>query len=121
MSWYAIRTVYLFDTKPDGINVFEERIVCFEADTVEAAYQKACRESDEYEDSLGFESYPLQEGYEQDGAPLIDGYELWSQLFESKLSLEDFYRERYERFKYLPPKKLRLVNSIDSEGNEDPR
>ena len=34
MAWYAIRSVYLFGVKEDGTNVFEERVVAFEAEWV---------------------------------------------------------------------------------------
>lgn len=40
--------------------------------------------------------------YVQDGDALIDGYELWSMLYESDLSLDDFYEQRYSRFTYVP-------------------
>jgi len=39
-------------------------------------------------------------GYEQDGSPLIDGYELRSELFESRQSLDEFYADRYGRYEY---------------------
>ena len=48
MPWYAIRTVYLFGTKQDGTNVFEERIVCFDAQTWPEAHARAEVEAEEY-------------------------------------------------------------------------
>ncbi len=103
MPWFAIRSVYLFHTKSDGTNVFEERVVCFEADTAEAAHDKAFAERDAYAAERGFVAHRHQVGYEQDGAALIDGYEVWSAMFESKDSLETFYAKRYEAFTYQGP------------------
>ncbi|GAA5160507.1 DUF4288 domain-containing protein [Viridibacterium curvum] len=102
MPWYAIRTVYKFGEKPNGNNVFEERVVCFNAESWTDAHKKAALESKAYEEQGGFTSHPEQVGYEQDGENLIDGYELWSELFESEATLEDFYSNRYAKFKYTP-------------------
>lgn len=48
MPWFAIRSVYLFGQKFDDTNVFEERIVCFEAASAHEAHVKAKRESEQY-------------------------------------------------------------------------
>ena len=29
MAFYGVRSLYHFGVKPDGTNIFEERIVCF--------------------------------------------------------------------------------------------
>ena len=102
MPWYAIRTVYQFGLKSDGKNVFEERIVCFEASDWAEAHAKAWEEADHYAKMHDFAVHSQQEAYEQDGDALIDGYEIWSQLFESKQSLNQFYDNRYKRYKYSP-------------------
>jgi hypothetical protein len=102
MPWFAIRSVYLFGEKFDGTNVFEERIVCFEAASAHEAHVKAKSESEQYAADNGCEVFPEQEGYEQDGDALIDGYEVWSVLLEARQSLADFYAERYERYTYSP-------------------
>jgi hypothetical protein len=102
MPWYAIRSVYLFGTKSTGTNVFEERVVCFHGESADGAHVRAEFEAKEYARVNGFELYPEQSGYEQDGTALVDGYELWSELFEADLSLEDFYAARYTKFLYSP-------------------
>lgn len=102
MNWYAIRSVYLFKAHADGMNVYEERIVCFQAETDSEAHEKAFAERQAYASENGYIAHPQQIGYEQDGDDLIDGYELWSQLFESRDSLEEFYRKRYTAFEYHP-------------------
>jgi len=102
MSWYAIRSLYHFGTKSDGTNVFEERIVCVEAADFDEAHRKGERESKEYAEANGYPAHPDQMAYEQDGKPLIDGYELWSELFESSKDLDAFWQERYERYLYHP-------------------
>ena len=40
--------------------------------------------------------------YIQDGDALIDGYEVWSELYESRQSLADFYEARYTACDYTP-------------------
>ena len=102
MAWYAIRRVYHFGTKGDGTNVFEERVVCFEANSWADAHAKSNVESEEYARNRQMEIHPEHSGYEQDGAALIDGYEVWSELFESKDSLTDFYARRYAAYEYHP-------------------
>jgi len=54
MSWYAIRTVYHFATKPNDVNVFEERIVVFEGSNWDEAMAKAAAEADSYSSETGF-------------------------------------------------------------------
>lgn len=102
MRWFAIRSVYLFGRKSDGTNIFEERIVGFQAESPDEAFVKAERESEAYSNSNKFVAHPDQWSYEQDGDPLIDGYELWSTLYESTLSLDEFYEARYVRCDYRP-------------------
>jgi len=102
MPWFAIRTVYHFGVKGDGMNVFEERIVGFEAGSPEQALTKAVEESDCYAADNKLVAHPRRVAYEQDGDPLIDGYELWSELFESPLMLEAFVRLRYDAFEFHP-------------------
>jgi adenosine deaminase len=102
MSWYAIRTVYQFGTKRNGINVFEERIICFYAQTWPEAHSRAEAEAAEYARENGFKAHSEQYGYEQDGTALVDGYELWSELFEANASSESFYNARYVNFLYTP-------------------
>ena len=105
MGWYAVRTVYHFGTKSDGTNIFEERMVAFQAASFDEAHEKADAEAAEYEQAHGFTAHAGQLSYEQDGDDLIDGYEIWSQLFEARLSLNEFYAERYERFEYHPERR----------------
>jgi hypothetical protein len=102
MSWYSIRSVYHFGTKADGTNIFEERIVSFEAGDWGEAHAKGERESVEYAESHKFECHPEQMGYKQDDEKQLDGYEIWSELFESRLSLTDFFDERYGKYRYTP-------------------
>ena len=102
MPWFAIRTVYHFGEKSDGTNVFEERVVCFCAESSEEAHSKASAESANYEAQNHVTAHPEQSGYEQDGEALIDGYELWSELFESRDTLDQFYARRYGQYEYHP-------------------
>ena len=102
MCWYAIRTVYQFGTKQTGVNVFEERVVCFHARTWPEAHARAEAEAAEYASENGFIAHSEQYGYKQDGTALVDGYEIWSELFEANANLEAFYQARYANFLYTP-------------------
>ena len=102
MAWFAIRNIYHFGVKSDGCNVFEERIVCFEGKTEAAAHKKGLTESKQYAARNNFARGPEQCAYRQDGEQLIDGYEIFSQLFETSESPEEFYANRYERYEYHP-------------------
>ncbi|MBX3468249.1 MAG: hypothetical protein KF878_15365 [Planctomycetes bacterium] len=101
VGWFAVRQLLHFGVADHGTNVFEERIVCF-AGTVEEAFRKAEADADEYAAFHGLVRHPELEAYEQDGEALIDGYEVWSELYESPLSLEAFFTERYGRWRYRP-------------------
>lgn len=105
MNWYAVRTIFQFGKKRDGTNVFEERIVVFEAENPGDAFKKAELEANRYartDNKEGFKIHPDMELYEQDGEPLIDGYEVWSQLFETRDDMNDFFAERYTKYAYHP-------------------
>ncbi len=100
MKWFSIRTIYLFGKKSSNINIYEERIVVFKAKNIKEAHIKALKESKQYAEDNDFEMHNEQLSYEQDGKNLIDGYEVWSELFESTKSLNEFYDERYKKFLY---------------------
>lgn len=102
MPWYAIRTVVLFGCKRNGTNVFEEHVVCFDAHTWPEAHARGKAEAEGYARENGLRAHPEQYGYQQDGAALVDRYELWSELFEANTSLESFYEARYKNFLYTP-------------------
>jgi len=102
MPWFGIRSLYQFGSKPDGTNIFEERVVCFEATDQQAAHAKGEQEGKQYAADNSLTRYPEQVGYEQDGETLIDGYEVWSELFEFRGSLEQFYQQRYTQYNYEP-------------------
>lgn len=100
--WFGIRAIYHFGQKKDGTNIFEERVVVFSASTAEEALAKAEREADAYANTLNMHRHPYLEAYRQDGDALIDGYEVWSQLFESATDLESFVKSRYDQYEYRP-------------------
>jgi hypothetical protein len=102
MEWFAIRSVYKFGETSSGKNIFEERVVCFEAKNLELAHKKAEEEAESYAADNEFDVHDEQVGYRQDGDNLIDGYEVWSELFESDLTLNEFYNERYSKYVYHP-------------------
>lgn len=102
LLWFGVRAIYLFGKKKDGTNVFEERVVVFSGHTADEALCKAQQEADVYAKLNQMLRYPTLEAYEQDGDSLIDGYEVWSQLFESTEDLESFVASRYKRYEYHP-------------------
>jgi hypothetical protein len=103
MPWFAVRTVFDWGPKANGRNVFEERIVAFEADDAAGAFAKAEAESRDYADGQDFARHPEFEAYQLDDEALIDGHEVYSQLFEARLTLAEFYEQRYEHYRYTPP------------------
>jgi len=56
--------------------------------------------SEVYAKENGFKAHKEQVIYQQDGEKLIDGYEVWSELYESDKSLPDFYKSQYSRYCY---------------------
>jgi len=102
MAWFGVRTLFLFGTKSDGTNVFEERVVCFKAASFDEAHVRARAEAVEYAIEHDMDRHPDQVAYEQDGENLKDGYEVWSELFESREDLESFWQNRYGRYEYHP-------------------
>jgi hypothetical protein len=102
MPWFAIRTVYRFSVKADGTNVFEERVVAFEAASTDEAHRKADVESGVYAKQNNLLAHSEQSGYRLDAEPLIDGQEVWSELFEAHATLNEFYAGRYSAYLYTP-------------------
>ena len=103
-QWYGIRSIFLFGRKKDGTNVFEERVVVFSGVTVERAFAKAKKEAENYAKVLNMKMHPYMEAYTQDGDDLIDGYEVWSVLYESREALRSFFKMRYDKYQYHPDK-----------------
>ncbi|OMH38249.1 DUF4288 domain-containing protein [Motiliproteus sp. MSK22-1] len=102
MDWFSVRNVYHFGTTETGDNIFEERVVCFKAKDFSDAHEKGKKESATYALENGFIAYDEQLVYKQDGEELIDCYEVWSELFQSPLDLDSFYREHYLKHLYVP-------------------
>jgi hypothetical protein len=105
MTWYAIRTVYCWGPRSDGKNVFEERIVAFSGLSSDEAFEKAQQEATVYATArhdIRYESHPEQVSYELKDPGWVDGLEIWSQMFESDESLEQFYENRYSKYDYHP-------------------
>jgi hypothetical protein len=101
-KWFGIRSIYLFGMKNDGTNIFEERIVVFTASSSDEALSKAEHEAKEYATSLQMSVHPYMVLYWQDGEALIDGYEVWSELYESSEDIESFVKSRYDKYDYHP-------------------
>ena len=105
-DWYGVRSVFHMFMKESGVNVFEERVVCFEAASYEELFEKSAREAERYargDGSMGASAHPDQISYQIDaesGAKLVDGLELWSQLFEFRGTLEEFYSKRYDVYEF---------------------
>jgi hypothetical protein len=104
MRWFGIRTIFLWGERTkDGLNVFEERVVVFSAETTEKAFAKAEREAADYAATNRMKAqHGWQVAYHQNGDPLIDGYEVWSELYQSSEDLESFVKSRYEKYEYHP-------------------
>jgi hypothetical protein len=95
----------LLGQKSDGKNVFEERVVAFSGTSYEEALNKAKQEAAAYSSErrdIRYEIHPDQSGYELDEANWVDGLEVWSEMFESDESLQEFYENRYRKYDYHP-------------------
>ena len=117
-NWYGVRIVYLFGQKR-RTNVFEERICVFSGADANEAMEKAQRESAEYAYLGPFVPHDVVDSYLQDGGEWIDGYEVWSELYEFNGSLGEFVAERYDRFAYKldwddMPRALQLVPLLET-------
>ncbi len=102
VKWFGTRSVYFFGQKKDGANIFEERVVVFSATTEEEAFAKAVEEAKQYAASNDMEWHPWQIAFEQEGRPLIDGYEVWSELYQSSEDLQSFVKSQYEQYEFHP-------------------
>lgn len=85
--------------------MFEERVVAFRAETDKAALEKAKRESEAYSterQDRKYDVHPEQVAYCLDENELADGCEVWSEMFESGDTLNEFYNSRYSKYEYHP-------------------
>jgi hypothetical protein len=88
--------------KADGLNVFEERIVAFEAESRDEASAKGNAESDAYAAEHGYVPFPELSCYALEAGAAADGAEVWSELYEDSCTLVEFYAKRYSRVEYQP-------------------
>ena len=104
INWFGVRSICLFGSKNDGANVFEERVLVFSGADSQEALRKATAELDEYAKQVsgGGIVHPELIGYEQDGDNLVDGYEVWSELYETREDIDTFWESRYGKYKYTP-------------------
>jgi hypothetical protein len=102
INWFGVRSISVFGKKKDGKNIFEERVVIFSGQNASEALQKALAEDDEYKAFHNTVGHPELLCYEQDGEPLIEGYEVWSALYETDEDLHTFYESRYGKYEYHP-------------------
>ena len=73
----------------------------FLAESFEEAHEKGKSESELYAKENDFDVHSEQLVYKQDGKQLLDGYELWSELYQAPLDLESFYKEHYLKHAYI--------------------
>lgn len=102
LIWFGVRSVCLFGKKKDGKNIYEERVLVFSGSNWQEAVSKAMAEMKEYTGFLKTVGYSEVVGYEQDGEPMIDGYEVWSEMYETTEDLDAFVESRYKKYKYQP-------------------
>jgi hypothetical protein len=100
IRWFGVRSLCLFGKKDDGRNIFEERVLVFSGKNSQEALAKAQAELDQYANCHNTIAHPALFAYEQDGDPLIDGYEVWSQLYETSEDIDSFFESRYSRYQY---------------------
>lgn len=90
MGWYGVRSVYRFEAAVDGHDVYEERVVLFEADDFDAAIAKAEEEATAYVAALEHgEVLPLFQSYAVSD-DVGEGAELFSLMRTSELEPDDY-------------------------------
>ena len=102
MSWWSIRAVYLHGHE-DSQRLYEERIILFQADTVESAFELAERDSKQYlQLNPQFQRVGEWIAFAVQGAEDLSGVEIWSGLSRSDRVPTDYYEARYSRFELSP-------------------
>jgi hypothetical protein len=103
VSSFSVRAIYLHGVESDGVSVYEERIVMFDAPDADAAGKEAENESREYLSvNPGFKRVSPFVIF-RIGASLNDrGTEIWSGLSRSRLEPSGYYRHRYTSLEPQP-------------------
>ncbi len=103
MPWFAIRALYLHESDPSRSRVYEERLLLFDAESAELAFEMAENESGDY--------LKLNSSFRRVGsfscfalnpkASNLHGAEVWSVLLESGLDPAALYQQRYTDVEYV--------------------
>ena len=98
MAWWSIRSVYLHGQE-DGEQLYYERVMLFRADTDEAAFELAQKDSNRYlELNPGFRRIGEWIVFTVSGSDDLRGAEIWGEMSRSDLAPTDYYEARYGRF-----------------------
>lgn len=101
MQWFAVRTIFRHEQIAKGKGVFEEKIIVYRAADVDAALEMAKRDTTQYLDlNKGFVKTGKYEvfmlGHNESD---LNGHEVWSHLSEGPFDTDQFYRDKYEKFR----------------------
>jgi hypothetical protein len=101
MQWFAVRTIFRHGQIAKGKGIFEEKIIAYRAADVDAALEMAKQDTTQYLDlnkefvKVGrYEVFML--GHNEAD---LNSREVWSHLSEGPFDTDQFYRDKYEKFK----------------------
>jgi hypothetical protein len=101
MQWFSVRTVFRHEQIVKGKGIFEEKIIVYSAADADAALEMAKRDTTQYLDlnkdfvKVGrYEIFML--GHSEGN---LNGREVWSHLSEGPFDTDQYYRDKYEKFK----------------------
>jgi hypothetical protein len=100
--WFAVRNIYYYGRRNDGMNVYEERVVAFKAASAEEAHEFGTSEAMIYKRAGGYLACPEQLVFRLDEGTLVHGHEVWSELLQTEQEPAEFYESRYENYRYVP-------------------
>jgi hypothetical protein len=100
MTWYTVRFVYEHERDADGHATFAEAVVLFEAPDSDELIEKAesywarCQElNPQFKRRNNLTAFTIH-----GDSPPGEGTEIWCELSQGKVSMDEFVQARYEQF-----------------------
>lgn len=103
MKWFAVLSVFRHRSMSNSEATYEERIMLYFAETVEAALTRAKTDSNVYlEDNPTFVAVGRMSVFALGAEGLdLNGAEVWSCLHRGPHDAERFWSDRYEKYSML--------------------
>lgn len=101
MQWFAVRTIFRHGQIAKGKGIFEEKIIVYRAADADAALEMAKKDTAQYldlnKDFVKVGKYEVFILGHNEGD--LNRHEVWSHLSEGPFDADQFYRNKYEKFK----------------------